>query len=45
MKKNQENFADLWGDDFFETQNKILQSGISLGLLPKVNNLNQLWVR
>jgi ABC-type nitrate/sulfonate/bicarbonate transport system substrate-binding protein len=44
MKQNRQNFADLWGESFFQSQNKILQSGISLGLLPKVN-VNELWVR
>jgi ABC-type nitrate/sulfonate/bicarbonate transport system substrate-binding protein len=44
IKQNRQNFADLWGDSFFQSQNKILQSGISLGLLPKVN-LNELWVK
>jgi hypothetical protein len=39
MKQNRQNFADLWGESFFESQNKILQSGISLGLLPKVARL------
>jgi ABC-type nitrate/sulfonate/bicarbonate transport system substrate-binding protein len=43
MKQNRQNFADLWGESFFQSQNKILQSGISLGLLPKVS-LNELWV-
>ena len=44
MKQNRLNFADLWGESFFQSQNKILQSGISLGLLPKVN-VNELWVK
>jgi ABC-type nitrate/sulfonate/bicarbonate transport system substrate-binding protein len=44
MKQNRQNFADLWGESFFESQNKIQQSGISLGLLPKVN-LKDLWVK
>jgi ABC-type nitrate/sulfonate/bicarbonate transport system substrate-binding protein len=44
MKQNRQNFADLWGESFFQSQNKILQSGISLGLLPKVN-VNELWVK
>lgn len=45
MKQNKANFADKWGDAFFESQNKILQSGISLGLLPNIGDLNQLWIR
>jgi len=44
MKQSQANFADKWGSAFFEAQNKILQQGITLGLLPKVGNLNELWV-
>jgi NitT/TauT family transport system substrate-binding protein len=44
MKQNRQNFADLWGESFFRSQNKILQSGISLGLLPKVN-VNELWIK
>ncbi|HEX6436814.1 MAG TPA: PhnD/SsuA/transferrin family substrate-binding protein [Candidatus Binatia bacterium] len=44
LKQNRQNFADIWGESFFQSQNKILQSGISLGLLPKVN-LNDLWVK
>jgi ABC-type nitrate/sulfonate/bicarbonate transport system substrate-binding protein len=44
IKQNRQNFADLWGESFFQSQNKILQSGISLGLLPKVN-VNELWVK
>jgi ABC-type nitrate/sulfonate/bicarbonate transport system substrate-binding protein len=44
IKQNRQNFADLWGDSFFQSQNKILESGISLGLLPKVN-VPELWVR
>lgn len=43
--KNRENYADLWGPSFFESQNKILQIGVSLGLLPNVGNLNDLWIR
>jgi NitT/TauT family transport system substrate-binding protein len=44
MKQNRQNFADLWGESFFQSQNKILESGISLGLLPKVN-VSELWVK
>jgi len=44
-KVNKENFAEKWGDAFFQSQNKILQSGISLGLLPNIGNLNDLWVK
>jgi len=45
MKRNRENFADIWGEKFFESQNKILQKGIALGLLPDVGNLNDLWIK
>jgi ABC-type nitrate/sulfonate/bicarbonate transport system substrate-binding protein len=45
IKVNKENFADKWGDGFFQSQNKILQSGISLGLLPNIGDLNQIWVK
>ena len=45
MKSSRENFADVWGDSFFQAQNKILQTGISLGLLQNVGNLNDLWVK
>jgi ABC-type nitrate/sulfonate/bicarbonate transport system substrate-binding protein len=45
MKSSRENFADVWGEAFFQAQNKILQTGISLGLLPNVGNLNDLWVK
>ncbi len=45
MKRNRENFADVWGEKFFESQNKILQKGIALGLLPDVGNLNDLWIK
>jgi ABC-type nitrate/sulfonate/bicarbonate transport system substrate-binding protein len=45
MKSSRENFADVWGDAFFQSQNKILQTGISLGLLPNAGNLNELWVK
>jgi ABC-type nitrate/sulfonate/bicarbonate transport system substrate-binding protein len=45
MKQNRENFADKWSDSFFQSQNKILQSGISLGLLPNIGNLSDLWVK
>jgi len=45
IKVNKENFADKWGDDFFQSQNKILQSGISLGLLPNIGDLNALWIK
>ena len=45
IKSSRENFADVWGDAFFRAQNKILQTGISLGLLPNVGNLNDLWVK
>jgi ABC-type nitrate/sulfonate/bicarbonate transport system substrate-binding protein len=44
IQKNRQNFADLWGESFFQSQNKILQSGIALGLLPKVN-VNELWIK
>ena len=45
MKRNRENFADVWGPAFFEGQNKILQKGIALGLLPDGGNLNDLWIK
>lgn len=45
MKRNRENFADVWGDHFFESQNKMLQQGIALGLLPSIGNLNDLWIK
>jgi len=45
IKVNKENFADKWGDGFFQSQNKILQSGIGLGLLPNIGDLNQIWVK
>jgi ABC-type nitrate/sulfonate/bicarbonate transport system substrate-binding protein len=45
FKQNQANAADKWGDSFFQSQNKILQSGISLGLLPNIGDLNNLWVK
>jgi len=45
MKQNKANFADKWGDSFFQSQNKILQSGISLGLLPNIGDLNDLWIK
>ena len=44
MKQNRQNFADLWGESFFQSQNKILQSGMSLGLLPKVS-VDELWIK
>jgi ABC-type nitrate/sulfonate/bicarbonate transport system substrate-binding protein len=45
IKQNRQNFADLWGGSFFESQNKILRQGITMGLLPTVANLNDLWVK
>jgi len=45
IKVNKENFADKWGDSFFQSQNKILQSGINLGLLPNIGDLNNLWIK
>jgi NitT/TauT family transport system substrate-binding protein len=45
LKVNKTNFADKWGNDFFQSQNKILQSGIALGLLPNIGDLNILWIR
>ncbi len=45
MKSSRENFADIWGEKFFESQNKILQQGIALGLLPNVGNLNDVWIK
>ena len=45
IKQNKANFADKWGEGFFQSQNKILQSGISLGLLPNIGDLNNLWVK
>ena len=45
IKQNKANFADKWGEAFFQSQNKILQSGISLGLLPNIGDLNNLWVK
>ena len=44
-KQNKANFADKWGEGFFQSQNKILQSGISLGLLPNIGDLNNLWIK
>jgi hypothetical protein len=34
-----------WGDSLFQSQNKILQSGIGLGLLPNIGELNVLWIK
>ena len=45
LKQNKANFADKWGENFFQSQNKILQSGISLGLLPNIGDLNNLWIK
>ena len=45
MRVNKENFSDKWGDGFFQSQNKILQSGIGLGLLPNIGDLNALWIK
>ncbi len=45
MKRNRENFADAWGERFFESQNKMLQQGIALNLLPSIGNLNDLWIK
>jgi ABC-type nitrate/sulfonate/bicarbonate transport system substrate-binding protein len=45
FKRNRESYADAWGDKFFEAQNKILQQGIVLGLLPSTGNLNELWIK
>jgi NitT/TauT family transport system substrate-binding protein len=45
IKANRENFAEVWNDSFFQSQNKILQTGVSMGLLPKVGNLNDLWLK
>jgi NitT/TauT family transport system substrate-binding protein len=45
MKVNKANFADEWGESFFQSQNKMLQSGISLGLLPNIGDLNRLWIK
>ncbi len=45
FKQNQANAADKWGEGFFQSQNKILQSGISLGLLPNIGDLNNLWIK
>jgi ABC-type nitrate/sulfonate/bicarbonate transport system substrate-binding protein len=44
IKQNRLNFAERWDDSFFQSQNQILQTGISLGLLPNVN-VNVLWVK
>ena len=43
IKVNKENFADKWGDSFFQSQNNILQSGI--GLLPNIGDLNNIWIK
>jgi NitT/TauT family transport system substrate-binding protein len=45
IKVNKENVSDKWGEGFFQSQNKILQSGIGLGLLPNIGDLNVLWVK
>jgi NitT/TauT family transport system substrate-binding protein len=45
IKVNKENVSDKWGDSFFQSQNKILQSGIGLGLLPNIGDLNVLWIK
>lgn len=45
IKVNRENVSYKWGESFFQAQNKILQSGISLGLLPNIGDLNALWVK
>jgi ABC-type nitrate/sulfonate/bicarbonate transport system substrate-binding protein len=45
FKRNRDAYADVWGDKFFEAQNKILQQGIALGLLPSTGNLSDLWIK
>ena len=45
FKVNKANVSDKWGDSFFQSQNKILQSGIGLGLLPSIGDLNILWIK
>jgi hypothetical protein len=45
IKVNTDNFADKWGAEFFQSPNKILQSGIALGILPNIGDLNNLWVK
>ena len=45
MKANRENCAKIWNDSFPQAQNKIPQTGVSLGLLPNAGNLNDLWVK
>jgi hypothetical protein len=45
LKRTRENYADVWGEKFFESQNKMLQQGIALSLLPSVGNLNDLWIK
>ena len=34
----------IYADSFFQSQNNILQSGIGLGLLPDIGDLNTLWI-
>jgi ABC-type nitrate/sulfonate/bicarbonate transport system substrate-binding protein len=45
LKRNRENYADVWGEKFFESQNKMLQQGMALGLLPSVGSLTELWIK
>jgi ABC-type nitrate/sulfonate/bicarbonate transport system substrate-binding protein len=45
FKRNRETYADAWDDKFFQAQNKILQQGIALGLLPSTGNLSELWIK
>lgn len=45
LPRNRANFAGEWGPAFFDSQNKILQKGIDLGLLPDVGNLDDLWAK
>lgn len=44
FKRNRETYADAWGEKFFAAQNKILQQGMALGLLPGTGNLSDLWI-
>lgn len=45
IPRNRDNFADQWSESFFEAQNKILKTGMDLGLLPNVADLKDLWAK
>ena len=44
-KRNYASYTEKWDDSVFQAQNKILQVGIDLGILPNIPGWQDMWMK